>query len=99
MVCTAFLFLENIPNATLSKDPGFNLMYVGETVNFTCKVDVASGWEYRWYKDGEVRTDTSETISLHLDLSHVGRYSCEATRSKMTSAGVSEEIQQAVLGR
>lgn len=99
MVGTAFLFLEKTPDPALSKDPTFNPMYVGETVNFTCKVHVASGWKYQWYKDGEVHPDTSETISLHLDPSDGGNYSCKATRGEMTSTDISEEIPQDVLGK
>ncbi|XP_070825108.1 cell adhesion molecule CEACAM5 [Chaetodon trifascialis] len=88
---------ENIPKPTLRKSPGFNPMYVGETVNFTCNVDVSSGWVYQWYKDGRVLPETNKTISIHLNPTNRGKYSCMATRSETTSTHISEEIQQDVL--
>lgn len=90
---------ENIPKPTLSKDPSFNPMFVGETVNFTCNVNVSSGWRFNWHKDGMYLPETSKTISIHLGSSDEGNYSCKATRSETTSTEISEEIPQDVLGR
>lgn len=90
--------LGNTPKPTLSKKPGLNPMYVGETVTFTCKVNVSSGWEYKWYKDGKVLTPTKETINIHLDLSDGGNYSCDAIRGELTTTDHSEEMTQYVLG-
>lgn len=91
--------LDNIPKATLNKDAGFNPMYVGETVNFTCNVGVSSGWKYQWLKDRTNLPETSKTISIYLGPSNGGNYSCLATRSETTSTEISEEIPQDVLGR
>nr|XP_033485460.1 titin isoform X2 [Epinephelus lanceolatus] len=88
---------ENTPKPTLTKVPAFNPMYVGETVTFTCKVDVSSGWKYQWYRDRRVLKHTSETISIRLGLSDQGKYLCTATRDEMTSTDFSEEIPQDVL--
>lgn len=74
-------------------------MYVGETVNFTCNVDVSTGWEYQWHKDGRYLPETNKTISIHLNPSSGGKYSCEASRSETTGTDVSEKITQEVLGR
>lgn len=90
--------LEKTPKPTVSKVPGFNPMYVGETVNFTCKVHVSSGWKYEWYRDGNKLPDTNETISIHLGISEKGEYWCKATRGETTSTNISEKIQQDVLG-
>lgn len=73
-------------------------MYVGETVNFTCKVIVSSGWEYQWYGNG-VQTTTGETISIPLSLSNQGKYWCLAYRGDTTQTEFSDKIQQDVLGR
>ncbi|XP_031167298.2 hemicentin-1-like isoform X3 [Sander lucioperca] len=89
---------EKTPKPTVSKVPGFNPMYVGETVNFTCKVHVSSGWKYEWYRDGNKLPDTNETISIHLGISEKGEYWCKATRGETTSTNISEKIQQDVLG-
>ncbi|KAF1390447.1 hypothetical protein PFLUV_G00058140 [Perca fluviatilis] len=88
---------DKTPKPTVSKVPDFNSMYVGETVNFTCKVDVSSGWKYQWYKDGNELPDTSETISIHLGLSGKVEYWCKATRGETTSTDISEKVQQDVL--
>ncbi|XP_054464456.1 carcinoembryonic antigen-related cell adhesion molecule 5 [Anoplopoma fimbria] len=88
---------ENIPTPTVNKVPGFNPMYVGETVTLNCKVDVSSGWEYQWYKYGIELPSTNETNSIYLALSDRGKYSCKATRSEIILTDFSEEIQQNVL--
>ncbi|XP_044065660.1 basement membrane-specific heparan sulfate proteoglycan core protein isoform X2 [Siniperca chuatsi] len=89
---------EKRPKPTFSKDPGFNPMYVGETVKFTCKVDVSSGWEYDWYKDGHYLLATSKTHhEIHLGPSDGGNYWCKATRGETTSTDESEKIPQGVL--
>uniref|UniRef100_A0A3Q3F0I9 Titin-like n=1 Tax=Labrus bergylta TaxID=56723 RepID=A0A3Q3F0I9_9LABR len=89
----------NTPKPTLHKVPVFNRMYVGETVNFTCIVDVSSGWEYQWYKDGGDLPATSKSNAIRLDRSNAGKYSCMATRGKSMSTDVSEEMQLDVLGK
>lgn len=83
----------------MSKVPGFKPMYVGETVNFNCKVDVSSGWEYQWHKDGIELSTTSESNSIRLALSDRGKYWCKATRGDIVSTVFSEEIPQDVLGK
>lgn len=88
---------ENIPKPTLSKDPVFNPMFVGETVNLTCRVSVSSGWEFQWYKDGDELSDTSEAISVLLDPLGGGEYSCRASRASTTSTAPSEKILQEVI--
>ncbi|XP_074500369.1 hemicentin-1 isoform X2 [Sebastes fasciatus] len=88
---------ENTPKPTVSKVPGFKPMYVGETVNFNCKVDVSSGWEYQWHKDGIELSTTSESNSIRLALSDRGKYWCKATRGDIVSTVFSEEIPQDVL--
>uniref|UniRef100_A0A8D3BZZ1 Ig-like domain-containing protein n=1 Tax=Scophthalmus maximus TaxID=52904 RepID=A0A8D3BZZ1_SCOMX len=75
--------------------PDFAQMYVGEKVNFTCKVDVSSGWNYKWYINGTLLPSaTSKTITS--SLSDGGKYSCKATRGEETSTAQSAEIQQDV---
>lgn len=91
--------LENTPKPKLSKEPGFNPMYARETTKFTCNVDVSSGWEYQWYKDGYDLNETNKTINIPIGPSAGGKYSCQATRGKTTSTEISEEIQQVVVGR
>ncbi|XP_059190177.1 titin [Centropristis striata] len=87
---------KKTPTPTVTRVPDFNPMYVGETVSFTCKVYVSSGWEYEWYKDEKkVRQETSENISIPLDLSDQGKYWCKAIRGGITFN--SEKKQQHVI--
>ncbi|CAJ1085138.1 titin [Xyrichtys novacula] len=83
---------DNIPKPTLRKTPGFDPMYVGETVNFTCKVDVSTDWEYHWYKDTYDQPRSDQPTSFPVGLSDKGKYMCQATRGKTTSTDFSDEI-------
>lgn len=73
-------------------------MYVGELVNFTCNVDVSSGWDYEWLKDGTFLHVTGNTISIPLGPLDGGKYSCRATRIETTTV-LSVEISQDVIGK
>lgn len=94
-----FCFLDNLPKPTLRKDPAFNPMYAGELVNFTCNVDVSSGWDYEWLKDGALVAGTSNEISILLKSADRGKYSCRATRPEPTRTMPSVEISQDVIGK
>lgn len=91
--------LENVPKATLKRDPDLHRMYVGETVNFTCNAGGAAGWQYQWRKDGIDLHEKGETIAVDLQPSAAGRYSCLASRGRMTSTEISEEIKQDVASK
>nr|XP_057939709.1 carcinoembryonic antigen-related cell adhesion molecule 5-like [Doryrhamphus excisus] len=89
---------ENTPKPSLSKDPVLNSMYVGENTTFTCKVDVANAWVYRWYKDGKQLNATDRTLQIsHLSPHHAGTYRCRATRGQRTSTYLSDQMIQDVL--
>lgn len=93
-----FSVLEKIPKPTLSKKPDLNTTYVGETVNFTCKVDVSSGWEYHLYKDKNLLAPSSPRHEIRFGAAEEGQYWCRATRG-VISTDDSEKITQVVLGR
>ncbi|XP_032421653.1 titin isoform X2 [Xiphophorus hellerii] len=84
---------DKLPTPTLSRDPIFTPMYIGETVKLKCAVDVSSGWSYDWYKDGSTLNKPGKELSIDLNLSDKGRYSCEASRGEQTSTGHSKETQ------
>lgn len=95
---TVCLFSDSVPKPLLSRYPGFAPMYVKETVNFTCRVPVSSDWSYQWYEGEKKRPYTGSTISINLDVSHKGRYSCKASRGEKTLTGHSDEINLDVQG-
>nr|XP_046252037.1 titin isoform X2 [Scatophagus argus] len=88
---------DGIPKPKLRKDPDSDPMYFGETVNFTCSVDVSSGWEYKWYKDGNDLSETSQIISIQVGSLTTGNYMCAASRGDTTSTDNSEVIRQDAL--
>lgn len=89
---------ENTPKPALSQtEPKYNPMYVGETVHFSCSVDVASGWKFRWFKDESEMDLSDSSISIHLGLSDGGKYSCRATRGGQTTTDSSDQISLMVL--
>ncbi|PWA28735.1 hypothetical protein CCH79_00014839, partial [Gambusia affinis] len=84
---------DKLPTPTLSRDPMFTPMFIGETVKLKCAVDVSSGWSYHWYKDGSNLNKPDKELSIELKLSDKGGYSCEAKRGEKTSTGRSKETQ------
>ncbi|XP_043967039.1 carcinoembryonic antigen-related cell adhesion molecule 5-like isoform X3 [Gambusia affinis] len=84
---------DKLPTPTLSRDPMFTPMFIGETVKLKCAVDVSSGWSYHWYKDGSNLNKPGKELSIELKLSDKGGYSCEAKRGEKTSTGRSKETQ------
>lgn len=99
VICIKLRVSENVPIPKLRKNPSFDPMYIGERVNFTCKVDVSSGWNYQWFKDGLDLGTSGDTISIVLDLSKGGQYSCTAKRSVNTETGHSEKKKQVCKGK
>ncbi|KAM9855252.1 Fc receptor-like protein 5 [Aulostomus maculatus] len=85
------------PKPLVSKDPILDPMYVGETVTFTCNVNVASDWTYEWYKDKLELMGSNKTLRIHLDATGGGKYSCKATRAPRTATDVSDPVTQHVL--
>ncbi|XP_077947337.1 hemicentin-1 isoform X3 [Gasterosteus aculeatus] len=88
---------DHTPIPALTRVPDFNPMYVGETVNLKCEVNLSSGWKYQWYKNGIEQQTTKETNSIKLSLSDRGKYQCRAARGEIISTEFSEEIKQDVL--
>ncbi|XP_028980091.2 sialoadhesin isoform X2 [Esox lucius] len=79
---------SNSPIASLLQAPGFEVMYTGESVSFSCSVNQSSGWQYVWSKDSQKTqltnndsNQTSYTISS-AGLQDSGTYWCRATRGK-----------------
>ncbi|KAM3617505.1 uncharacterized protein V6R79_007280 [Siganus canaliculatus] len=88
---------DKIPKPTIRKSPTLNPMYVGETVTFTCLVDEGSDWAYQWNKDGQPLAESGNAITIRLDSSRQGKYSCEANRGQTTTTPASDELAQDVL--
>ncbi|XP_077464560.1 cell adhesion molecule CEACAM5 [Stigmatopora argus] len=88
---------EKIPTPSLSKDPVWNAMFVGENATFTCKVSVGSDWVYYWFKDQNELVSTNETFQIHLSSHDAGKYWCKATRGQNTSTDISNQLNLNIL--
>lgn len=76
-----FLPSDMKPTVRLTQNPDYKVMYPGEQVSFSCHINVSSGWEYEWYKDGIKRSESESTLSLDLsEATDSGSYSCRAKR-------------------
>ncbi|XP_033825187.2 hemicentin-1 [Periophthalmus magnuspinnatus] len=91
------LVYETTPKPKLTKEQQYNPMYVGETVQFICSVDVASGWRFKFFKDEREITVSDSSISIQLSLSDDGKYSCKGMRGEHTNTDSSDEITVTVL--
>uniref|UniRef100_A0A3Q2NZ73 Hemicentin-1-like n=1 Tax=Fundulus heteroclitus TaxID=8078 RepID=A0A3Q2NZ73_FUNHE len=83
---------KSLPEPIVRKDRVFDPLYPGETVKLLCIVDVSSGWSYDWYKDGTNLHKTDKEITIILNLSDKGRYSCTARRGEKTLTGHSSNV-------
>ncbi|MGH0143398.1 UNVERIFIED_CONTAM: hypothetical protein FKN15_000265, partial [Acipenser sinensis] len=79
-----------VPRTTLTAEPLWGEMFVGERVSLTCLVEGDSaGWKYHWYKDRqtaplpqpESSSDTGARYTISAAaLPHSGEYWCRAAR-------------------
>ncbi|XP_075952522.1 Fc receptor-like protein 5 [Anarhichas minor] len=75
----------NKPKPTLTRRSNFDKMFPGESVTFTCKVDVASGWVYLWYHKvtDEIPAHNNNAYTIaSIDHPNSGQYHCKAKRGK-----------------
>lgn len=78
-----FVYLDNKPKPVMTQQPDVDKVYTGESVSFSCKVELTSGWEYSWFKDGVKQSIKSNIFTISaVSLSDSGTYDCMATRNK-----------------
>ncbi|CAI5647595.1 unnamed protein product [Oreochromis niloticus] len=71
------------PTLTLTRDPNYDVMFAGESVNFSCAISVHSEWKYLWYKDGSQVTGSSDKLTVQINgTADGGSYTCKATRGQ-----------------
>lgn len=80
-----FTYSDQKPSVILTQDPDYNVMFDGESVSFSCHINVSSGWEYQWYKGDRklIISGNSHTIKTVAG-SDTGSYSCQAKRGSNT---------------
>ncbi|XP_040007921.1 B-cell receptor CD22 isoform X3 [Xiphias gladius] len=69
------------PRVTLMQNPEHNVMYTEDSVSFSCHINVSSGWEYLWYKDGNQLTESGNNLNISLaETTNTGLYKCQVKR-------------------
>lgn len=75
--------LEEKPKPLMTQQPGVDNVYTGESVIFECKVEISSGWEYQWFKNGSPILNHGGHFSVqNATVMDIGKYTCKATRDK-----------------
>lgn len=78
-----YLPSDKKPNVVLTQDPGYKVMFPGESVSYSCHLNVSSGWEYLYYKDRDQLGVSGITYSIDsVGTANRGSYTCQAKRGK-----------------
>lgn len=65
------------------QSPSNNVMYTGDSVSFSCHINVSSGWEFLWYKDGTQLSQSGNNHNISVAvIRNSGSYSCQTQRGK-----------------
>ncbi|XP_063744831.1 titin-like isoform X2 [Eleginops maclovinus] len=73
------------PRVTLMQNPKHNVMYSGDEVTFSCHINVSSGWEYLWHKDGSPLASSGYSRTIHsVRTTESGSYQCQVKRRNIT---------------
>lgn len=63
--------------------PEHSLMHTEDSVSFCCHINVSSGWDYQWYKDGRPLQGSKNNLSIDsVKKVDSGSYHCEVKRGK-----------------
>lgn len=77
-----FFCSAHLEKPTLTRHPKFEVMYRGESVTFTCTVDLSYQWNFQWFHNGiEIPGSNSTYTIAVLDHPSSGEYHCRANRS------------------
>uniref|UniRef100_A0A665U525 Ig-like domain-containing protein n=1 Tax=Echeneis naucrates TaxID=173247 RepID=A0A665U525_ECHNA len=83
--CFAIIILRQLrlakPFVILTQDPDYKVMFPGESVSFSCHINVSSGWEYVWHKGGSVLGISENKYLVNsVGKGNSGLYTCKAKR-------------------
>lgn len=69
------------PRVIVTQDPDYRVMFPGESVSFSCHINVSSGWEYLWYQDSKSLGASGNRLTISLNgAANQGSYKCQAKR-------------------
>uniref|UniRef100_A0A3Q1FIM8 Titin-like n=1 Tax=Acanthochromis polyacanthus TaxID=80966 RepID=A0A3Q1FIM8_9TELE len=73
--------LLRISDVILTQDPEYKVMFPGESVSFSCHINVSSGWEYLWFKDGSPLVGSESKYPINpVGATSGGSYTCRVKR-------------------
>lgn len=73
------------PRVILMQNPNDNVMHTGDSVSFSCHINVSSGWEFLWYKDGSPLAESGNNHTITYVLTkNTGSYKCQTKRGRNT---------------
>lgn len=79
----------------MTRQPDVDKLYAGESVSYECKVEISSGWEYHWFKDGNSILNSSSRFHIHnATMMERGIYHCMARRSKTKYNTIQSDIRR-----
>lgn len=63
--------------------PNHNVLHTGDSVSFSCLINVSSGWEFLWYKDDRLLTESGNNFTITSVLTkNSGSYKCQTKRGR-----------------
>lgn len=69
----------------MMQNPDHNVMHTGDEVSFGCHINVSSGWEFLWYKDGRpLKEFRNHHTILSVSTKDSGSYTCLSKRGNKT---------------
>uniref|UniRef100_A0AAY4AHR8 Ig-like domain-containing protein n=1 Tax=Denticeps clupeoides TaxID=299321 RepID=A0AAY4AHR8_9TELE len=76
-----YLYVKDLPNATVTVESPVEPFYPGDTVTLRCDITQYTDWEYYyWYRDNtHIPSNTSKTITISLP-TESGQYVCSGRR-------------------
>lgn len=91
-----FAFIDSSDKkASLTQNPNHDVMHTGDSVSFICHINVSSGWEFVWDKDGVELDDSGNNHTVtSVVMANAGSYKCKAKRG--TNVVLYSEQSQAI---
>lgn len=79
--CLLHDFTDTKPTVQLIQYPDHTLMHTEDSVSFLCHINVSTGWEFLWYKDGSPVTVSGNNLTISsVLLKNAGSYKCRTKR-------------------
>ncbi|XP_057683015.1 carcinoembryonic antigen-related cell adhesion molecule 5 isoform X2 [Corythoichthys intestinalis] len=83
---------DDKPIIQMEQEPEHMVMHTGDSVTYTCHINVSFGWWYMWFKDDTQLTVSGKNYTIgSVDRKNTGSYKCQAARGKPTAIFKTEQ--------